>query len=102
MVFIEPQEVSNLYDYLTTLTTKEREQLARETNYSAAYFNLLVSTKKNLSEFLAIKIEASKFNRTPSKNGARVTKKMLEDHINLQRSIRMRLSEKRGVTKKRK
>jgi len=100
MVFVEPEQVTSIYDYLTTLTAKEREELALEINYSHAYFNLLVSTKKNLSEVLASLIWMSDFNKTPSKSGAKVTKKMLDAHIDELRAMALEQGKQRKKNKR--
>ena len=99
MVFVEPKQITTIYDYLTTLTAKEREELAMEINYSHAYFNWLVSTRKNLSEFLASLIYMSEFNQSPSRNGAKLTKKILDAHIEDLKAIRMVKGKKRRLAK---
>ena len=99
MVLVEPAEVITIYDYLTTLTASERDELAFEVGYASSYFNLLVSTRKNLSEFLATAIQGSVFNQTNSERGARVTKKMLDAHTKELTAIRFAAGKKRRVKK---
>jgi len=52
----------DFYDYLVSLSMKERDELGKEIGYSGAYLTRLASTRWDASIFLAKMVLDSKFN----------------------------------------